>query len=132
MTKRPTTVLSLIRRSSLGQPDVMALRARTATSTAREIVMRAEARAQERRAGRTYTSPETPTGPLCPTQENPMSKKLTPGTPTPRSGQYQERGPRGGAGREITAVRGEPLPPTTKPGSSYTLVDPTKNSSGKP
>jgi hypothetical protein len=61
-----------------------------------------------------------------------MSKKLTPGSAAPRSGQYQEKGPRGGAGREVTVVRGEPLPPTTKPGSSYVLVDPTKNKSGKP
>lgn len=60
-----------------------------------------------------------------------MSKKFTPGTTAPRSGQYRETGPRGGAGREVTVVRGEPLPPTTKPGSSYTLVDPTKNKSGK-
>jgi hypothetical protein len=59
------------------------------------------------------------------------NKKMTPGTTAPRSGQYQERGPRGGAGREVTVVRGEPLPPTTKPGSSYTLVDPTKNKSGR-
>jgi hypothetical protein len=60
-----------------------------------------------------------------------MSKKLTPGTSAPRSGQYQERGPRGGEGREVTVVRGEPLPPTTKPNSSYVLVDPTKNKSGR-
>lgn len=59
------------------------------------------------------------------------TKKMTPGTTAPRSGQYQERGPRGGEGREVTVVRGEPLPPTTKPGSSYTLVDPTKNKSGR-
>lgn len=59
-------------------------------------------------------------------------KKLTPGTSAPRSGQYQERGPRGGAGREVTVVRGEPMPPTTKPNSSYVLVDPTKNKAGRP
>ncbi len=64
-------------------------------------------------------------------QEIAMSKKFTPGTIAPRSGQYRQEGPRGGAGREVTVVRGEPLPPTTKPGSSYTLVDPTKNKSGK-
>ncbi len=62
-----------------------------------------------------------------------MSKnsKLTPGTPAPRSGQYQEIGPRGGEGREVTVPRDHPLPPTTQPGSTYTLVDPTDNKSGK-
>ncbi len=53
-----------------------------------------------------------------------------PGQTAPRSGQYQQVGPRGGKGREVTSTKGEPLPPTTIPGSSYTLVDPTKNKSG--
>lgn len=61
-----------------------------------------------------------------------MSRKpLKPGQPTPNSGQYQQLGPRGGPGKEITAVKGEPLPPTPKPGMSYVLVDPTKNKSGR-
>jgi hypothetical protein len=47
-----------------------------------------------------------------------------------RSGQYREVGPRGGKGREVTVVRGEPLPPTTKPNRGYILVDATKNKSG--
>ena len=58
-----------------------------------------------------------------------MSKKtsgLPPGTKAPRSGQYRQVGPRGGQGPERTAVSGKPLPPTLKPGSTYTLVDPTK------
>ncbi|PJG48591.1 hypothetical protein CAF53_10360 [Sphingobium sp. LB126] len=55
-----------------------------------------------------------------------MSKPLKPGSPAPRSGQYQQIGPRGGAGAERTVVRGEPLPPTPKPGMGYRLVDPTK------
>lgn len=61
------------------------------------------------------------------------SKKsgLKPGESTPASGQYQEIGPRGGKGREVTAVRGEPLPPSTKPGSTYSLVDASKNKSGR-
>lgn len=54
-----------------------------------------------------------------------------PGETAPRSGQYQEIGPRGGGGREVTVSRGETLPPTTKPKSSYTLVDPTDNKSGR-
>jgi hypothetical protein len=56
---------------------------------------------------------------------------LKPGSKTPASGQYQTIGPKGGKGSEITGVQGKPLPPTPKPGSSYTLVDPTKNDSGK-
>ncbi|OQZ07408.1 MAG: hypothetical protein B6D36_00065 [Planctomycetes bacterium UTPLA1] len=62
-----------------------------------------------------------------------MSKKsgFKPGSETPRSGQYQEVGPRGGKGREVTSVKGERLPPTTKAGSTYTLVDPSRNKSGR-
>lgn len=57
-----------------------------------------------------------------------MSKKggFKPGETAPHSGQYQIIGPRGGQGPERTVVRGEPLPPTPSPGSSYTLVDRTK------
>jgi YjzC-like protein len=53
-----------------------------------------------------------------------------PGEIAHRSGQYRETGPRGGKGREVTVVKGEPFPPTTKPGHTYTLVDATKNKSG--
>ena len=59
------------------------------------------------------------------------NQPLKPGSTAPRSGQYQEIGPRGGKGREVTTTKGEPLPPTTKPGSSYKLVDPSKNKSGQ-
>lgn len=61
-----------------------------------------------------------------------MAKKqgLKPGDRAPRSGQYQQIGPRGGKGREVTSVKGEKLPPTTTKGSFYKLVDPTKNKSG--
>jgi hypothetical protein len=61
-----------------------------------------------------------------------MAKKsgFRPGQTAPHSGQYQQIGPRGGKGREVTTTKGEPLPPTTKQGSTYTLVDPTKNKSG--
>lgn len=53
---------------------------------------------------------------------------LRPGQETPRSGQYESIGPRGGhTGREITGVQGKPLPPTQKPGGTYNLVDPTKH-----
>lgn len=53
---------------------------------------------------------------------------LKPGTPAPASGQYKPVGPRGGnIGGEITSTQGKPLPPTQKPGQTYTLVDPTKH-----
>jgi hypothetical protein len=54
--------------------------------------------------------------------------KNKPGTPAPRFDQYQQQGPRGGrSSTEITAVQGKPLPPTTKPGSTWVLVDRTKH-----
>jgi hypothetical protein len=59
------------------------------------------------------------------------TKNLKPGTPAPKSGQYETIGPRGGKGNEITSTKGHPLPPTPKPNSTYVLVDPTKNGSGK-
>jgi len=55
-----------------------------------------------------------------------------PGQPAPASGQYQQIGPNGGKGHEITSVQGKPLPPTSSPGATYKLVDPSKNQSGKP
>jgi hypothetical protein len=61
-----------------------------------------------------------------------MSKKnLRPGQKAPASGQYQQTGPRGGKGKEVTSVKGKPLPPTPSKGGGYELVDPTKNKSGK-
>jgi hypothetical protein len=61
-----------------------------------------------------------------------MPKSLKPGTPAKRSGQYEQVGPRGGGtGVERTVVKGEPLPPTEKPGMGYKLVDPSKNGSGR-
>jgi len=55
-----------------------------------------------------------------------MAKKITPGTPAPVSGQYQIIGPRGGKGPERTSTKGNPLPPTPNPNSTYVLVDKTK------
>ena len=64
-----------------------------------------------------------------------MSKNNTggykPGEKAPASGQYQEIGPRGGRGREVTSVIDKPLPPTTRSNSTYDFVDPTKNKSGR-
>lgn len=56
-------------------------------------------------------------------------KIFKPGQTAPDSGQYGLRGPRGGnLGKEVTSVKGEPLPPTPKPGQGYVLVDKTKHS----
>ena len=57
-----------------------------------------------------------------------MSKPLKPGEPAPKSGQYERLGSRGGgSGKEVTGVKGKPLPPTPAPGQSYVLVDATKH-----
>ena len=58
--------------------------------------------------------------------------KLKPGQKAPASGQYGVVGPRGGKlKKEVTVVKGEPLPPTEKPGQTYIMNDPTNNNSGK-
>jgi hypothetical protein len=57
-----------------------------------------------------------------------MAKTFKPGQEAPKSGQYEIIGPRGGqTGEERTVTKGEPLPPTPKPGESFKLVDPTKH-----
>lgn len=58
-----------------------------------------------------------------------MSNKIfKPGQTAPRSGQYGLLGPRGGqTGAERTVTKGEPLPPTPRPGMGYKLVDATKH-----
>lgn len=61
--------------------------------------------------------------------KNPSYK---PGREAPRSGQYEEVGPRGGrSGHEVTVPKNHRLPPTSKPGNGYVLVDPTNNASGR-
>jgi len=60
------------------------------------------------------------------------NKPLKPGEAAPKSGQYEEVGPRGGhTGHEVTVPKDHTLPPTQKPGNGYELVDPTKNKSGQ-
>lgn len=55
-------------------------------------------------------------------------KTLRPGQKASTSGQYEIIGPKGGkTGQERTVTRGEPLPPTSKSGQRYILVDPTKH-----
>lgn len=57
-----------------------------------------------------------------------MAKTYKPGETAPKSGQYEILGPRGGeTGKERTATKGHPLPPTHEPGRKYKLVDPTKH-----
>lgn len=51
-----------------------------------------------------------------------------PGQKAPTSGQYPLVGPKGGpTGNEVTSVKGEPLPPTPRPGMGYGRPDPTKH-----
>ena len=63
----------------------------------------------------------------------PQNPSFKPGQIAPASGQYLEVGPKGGTvgRREVTSVKGEPLPPTTQRGSSYRIVDRTRNQSGR-
>jgi hypothetical protein len=62
-----------------------------------------------------------------------MAKKgLTPGTPTPRSGIYEQVGQRGGkTGEQADSTRGNPLPPTQQSGRTWQLVVPARHKSGK-
>lgn len=56
------------------------------------------------------------------------TKNLKPGQTAPTSGQYGIFGPRGGnTGKERTVTKGEPMPPTPKPGQTYSLNDKTKH-----
>jgi hypothetical protein len=61
-----------------------------------------------------------------------MSSKqpLKPGHSAPASGQYQQIGPRGGKGPEVTVSKGETLPPAPK-GSTYRIADRSNNKSGR-
>ncbi|HUU28873.1 MAG TPA: hypothetical protein VM123_13765 [archaeon] len=52
-----------------------------------------------------------------------MAKKISPGTKAPESGQYKNTS----TGTEVTVTKGEPLPPTPKPGQVYVLADKTKH-----
>ena len=53
-----------------------------------------------------------------------LAKKiLKPGQKAPVSGQYKNIK----TGYEVTATKGEPLPPTPKKGQGYILVDKTKH-----
>lgn len=56
-----------------------------------------------------------------------MTKPLKPGELAPVSGQWGIVTPQGKpTGVERTIVRGEPMPPTPKPGHGFVLVDRTR------
>lgn len=59
-----------------------------------------------------------------------MAKTLKPGVKAPVSAQYLQKGPRGGSIKEVTATKGERLPPGPK-GATYSIADRTKNKSGR-
>lgn len=55
-------------------------------------------------------------------------EKLKPGDKTPTSGQYEVVGPDGeDKDREITSIKGNPLPPAPEAGTHYELADETKH-----
>ena len=57
-----------------------------------------------------------------------MPERHKPGEKAKESGQYPIIGPRGGEiGEERTVVKGEPFPPTPKPGQTYGKPDKTKH-----
>jgi hypothetical protein len=57
------------------------------------------------------------------------TERHKPGEIAKKSGQYPIQGPRGGqTGEERTVTRGEPFPPTPKPGQTYGAPDLTKTS----
>ncbi len=56
-----------------------------------------------------------------------MAKSVSTGHPAPASGQYR---PKGG-GPEVTLIKGKIAPPSQGKGVDYTLVDGSKNGSGR-
>jgi len=58
---------------------------------------------------------------------------IKPGAKAPKSGQATQVGPRGGqqSKTETTVIKGKPMPPTSKPGNGWVIVDPTKHKGNK-
>jgi len=70
------------------------------------------------RQGKSISTPKSATS-------RPLTGRLAPGTPAPRSGIYEQTGPRGGRpGERVASVGGKPLPPAPR-GRTWTLVDPS-------
>ena len=60
------------------------------------------------------------------------TRGLPPGTPTPKSGIYEQVGPRGGAtGAQADSTKGNPLPPAPK-GRTWDLVKPAHHNGRTP
>jgi hypothetical protein len=60
-----------------------------------------------------------------------VKRQFKPGDVAPVSGLYELIGPRGGdTGKERTAVKGDVLPPTPKPGMKYKISERAHNKSG--
>lgn len=60
-----------------------------------------------------------------------MAQSFRPGQPAPRSGIVRIVGPRGGrTDQERTVVRGEPMPPTRRPGETFVYDRLTHNGDG--
>ena len=60
------------------------------------------------------------------------NKGTKPGAAAPTSGQYRPASSTGKVvpgSKETTAVEGKPMPPTSRPGQSWVLVDKTKHKS---
>jgi hypothetical protein len=61
-----------------------------------------------------------------------VKKKLTPGTPSPISGEMRPVYPNGKVGAEVTVIQGKPLPPTRVPKTTYKPARPAHNGAGRP
>lgn len=60
-------------------------------------------------------------------------KPLKPGSTAPKSGQYEEIGPRGGStGHEVTVPKGKTMPPTQKSGERLAFVGSKASQDGGP
>ncbi len=61
-----------------------------------------------------------------------LKVRMPPGAAAPKSGIYEQVGPRGGkTGEQAVSVRGKPLPPTKKAGQGWTLIEPAQPKAGK-
>jgi len=61
-----------------------------------------------------------------------LTAHMPPGAATPRSGVYEQVGPRGGrTGEQADSTRGRPLPPSDSSGRGWKLVAPAHHKSGK-
>ena len=66
------------------------------------------------------------------TPRSKLRVQMPPGAATPRSGIYEQVGPRGGrTGKQIASTRNKPLPPTESPGRRWTLIKPAEHKGKK-